>query len=150
MKTLNPSALAAVVGVIDADAYAAGTYTTGWISMSDFQAIQAIVLAGDLGASATIDAKIEQATDASGTGAKDVTDAAITQLTKAGSDDNKQAIIDLWAEDLDLANDFAYARLSLTVSTAACDAGAVVMGHYARYQPASNNDLSTVAEIVTL
>lgn len=149
-KTIRPSDRAAVVGVIDPDAYAAATYTTGWIDMASYNEIMAIVMAGDLGASATIDAKIEQATDGSGTGAKDVTGAAITQLTKAGGDDNKQAVINLWAEDLDIDNGFTHARLSVTVGVAASDMGAVVLGLAKRFKAASSGDLATVDEIVAL
>jgi hypothetical protein len=58
---LNPSKRADVVGSIDPDAYAAGTYTTGWIDMSKFFSVLAVVMAGTLGASATLDAKIQQA-----------------------------------------------------------------------------------------
>lgn len=150
-KTLNPSHLAAVLAVIDPDANAATTYTTGWLSMSDFQAIMAIVTVGELGTSATIDAKLEQASSASGTGAKDVTGSAITQLTQAGTDDSdKQAIIECWAEDLDIGNDFTHVRLSLTVGAAASDCGAVVLGFNPRYAPASDSDAASVAEIVTV
>lgn len=149
-KSLNPSQLAAVVAAIDPDAASTGAQTTGWINMSDFQSIMAIVMAGELGASATLDAKLEQAQDASGTGAKDITGAAITQLTKAGTDDDKQAIIECWSEDLDLANDFTHVRLSMTVGTAASDCGAVVLGMGPRYAPASDRDAATVAEIVTV
>lgn len=148
-KSLNPSQIAAVVGVIDPDAAGAGTQTTGWISMSAFQSIMAIVMAGTLGASATLDAKLEQAKDASGTGAKDVGGSNITQLVKA-TDDDKQAVIECWAEDLDIANDFTHVRLSLTVATATSDCGAVVLGLNPRYGPASNSDLASVAEIVTV
>lgn len=149
-KTLNPADMAAVVGVIDPDANAAATYTTGWISMSDFQAIMAVVMAGTLGASATIDAKLEQAQDASGTGAKDVEGSAITQLTQAGTDSDKQAIIQCWGEDLDLANDFTHVRLSMTVGAANSDSSALVLGFQPRYAPASDNDIATVDEIVTV
>lgn len=145
---LRPSDRAAVVGVIDPDAYTANTYTTGWIAMADFERIMAIVMAGDLGTSATVDAKIEQATDGSGTGAKDVSGKAITQLTQAGTDSNKQAIINMRAEELDVANGFTHVRLSMTVATATSDAGAIVLGFDAREMPASDNDLSSVDEIV--
>ncbi|OWU80439.1 hypothetical protein [Phaeobacter sp. 22II1-1F12B] len=148
MKTQLPSDRVAVVGVVDPDANAAGTLTTGWISMSDFQSIMAVVQAGTLGASATIDAKLEQASDSSGTGAKDIDGAAITQLTKAGSDDDKQAVIYCNAEDLDLQNDFSHVRLSMTIGTANCDSSAIVLGLDPRYAPASNGDLPSVAEIV--
>ena len=149
MKMLNPSDLAAVVGVIDPDANSAATYTTDWIDMSTFQMVMGIVMAGTPGASATLDAKFEQATDSGGSGVKDISGTDITQLTKAGSDDDKQVVINLHADDLDLANDFTHARLSMTVGTATSDAGAVVLGMSPRYAPASDNDAATVDEIVT-
>ncbi|MBL3704613.1 hypothetical protein GI582_18100 [Sulfitobacter sp. BDSS02] len=148
MKTQLPSDRVAVVGVIDPDANAAGTLTTGWISMSDFQSVMAVVQAGTLGSNATIDAKLEQASDASGTGAKDIEGAAITQLTKAGGDDDKQAVIYCNGEDLDLKNNFSHVRLSMTIGTANSDSSAIVLGLDPRYAPASNGDLASVAEIV--
>jgi hypothetical protein len=151
MKTLKPSDRAAVVGVIDPDASTAATYTTGWISMSDFQSLMAVVMAGTLGSSATLDAKFEQASDSSGTGAKDVSGAAITQLTQGGTDESdKQAIINLSADDLDLANSFTHARFSMTVGTATSDAAALVLGFDPRYAPASDSDAASVAEIVSV
>lgn len=146
--TIRPSDAAAVEGNIDPDAYAAGTYTTGWIAAKDFDAFLAIVQAGDLGASATLDAKLQQATDGSGTGAKDIAGKAITQLTQAGTDSNKQVLINLRADELDVTNDFDFFRLSMTIATAASDAGAIVLGFTPRYAPASDNDASTVDEIV--
>jgi hypothetical protein len=148
MKTLLPSDRAAVVGAIDPDANGAATYTTGWIDMSQWGSLMAIVMAGTLGTSATLDAKFEQATDGSGTGAKDVTGSAITQLTKAGSDDDKQAVTQLFQSDLDLAGGFTHVRLSMTVGTATSDCGAVVLGLDPRYAPASDYDAASVAEIV--
>jgi len=145
----NPSARAGVVGVIDPDAYATGTQTTGWIKAATFMSFLAIVMAGDLGAAATIDAKIQQATDATGTGAKDVAGLTITQLTKAGNDDNKQVLLNLQQGDLDINNGFTYFRLSMAVGTAACDAGAIVLGFDPRYGEATANDLATVDEVVS-
>lgn len=142
-----PSNRAVLAGVIDPDAYTADTYTTGWISMADFGSIQAVIMAGTLGSSATLDAKLEQASDSSGTGAKDITGKAITQLTQAGSDSDKQAIINCRAEELDVDNSFTHVRLSVTVGTATSDAGAFVLGHDARYAPA--DDISTVDEVVS-
>lgn len=149
MKTTLPSERAAIVGAIDPDANTAATYTTGWISMADFGALMAIVMAGALGASATLDAKFEQASDSSGTGAKDVAGAAITQMTQAGGDSDKQAVIQCFSEDLDIANNFTHVRLSVTVAAATSDCGAVVLGFDARYGPASDQDAASVAEIVT-
>lgn len=151
MKTLRPSEQAAIVGRIDPDANTAATYTTGWIDMASFAAIMAIIMAGELGTSATIDAKLEQATDGSGTGAKDIDGSDISQLTQAGTDQSDtQAVIQCFSEDLDLENGFTHARLSLTVGTATSDCAAVVLGFNPRYAPASDSDAATVEEIVTV
>lgn len=139
----------AILGVIDPDAYTASTVTTAWVKADDFHRFMAIVFAGDLGTSATLDAKIEQANTSGGGGAKDVTSAAITQLTQAGTDDNKQAIINFDADDLDTENSFYWVRLSMTVATATSDAGGVLLGVVPRYGPGSDFDATTVDEIVT-
>jgi hypothetical protein len=149
LSNLTASARAAIVGVIDPDAYAAGTVTTGWIDIQDYFTLLGVIFAGDLGSSATVDAKFQQATDSSGTGVKDVTGSAITQLTQAGTDDNKQALINLSSADLDYNNGFRYVRLSMTVATATSDAGAVVIGLDPRYGAANAADASTVDEIVS-
>jgi len=148
---MNPNILpsndAVLAGIIDPDAYAASTVTSGWVSLVTYEAIQAIVMAGTLGSSATIDAKLEQASDSGGTGAKDITGKAITQLTQAGTDSDKQAIINCRSDELDVANGFTHVRLSMTIGTATSDAGGLILGHYARYQPAT--DLASVDEVVS-
>ncbi|WP_296540030.1 hypothetical protein [Rhizorhabdus sp.] len=145
---LNPSAMVAVLGAINPSSQAAGALSTGWVDMQDWFNAMAIVHAGALGASATLDAKIQQATDGSGTGAKDVTGLAITQLTKAGSDDNKQAIINIRQEDLDRNNGFRYVRLTMTVATAASLTSALLLGLNPRYGAANAGDAASVDEIV--
>lgn len=147
-RVLRPSDEVALVGIIDPDAYAASTVTTAWIAAKHFEKYMAIVKAGDLGASATLDAKLEQAQDGSGTGAKDIVGKVITQLTQAGTDSNKQAIINLANEELDVTGGFTHFRLSMTVATATSDAGAIVLGLQPRYAPASDNDVASVDEIV--
>ena len=143
-----PSERTAIVGVIDPDVTAAGDVSTGWVAAKDFHNFMAIVFAGTLGSSATLDAKIEQATDSSGTGAKDVTGKAITQMTQAGTDSDKQAIINVKQSDLDIANSFTHLRLTVTVATASSDAGAVLLGFDPAYGAASDYDATTVDEIV--
>ena len=144
---LLPSDRATVIAVIDPDAYAAGTYTSGWVNMGQFDALMAVVMVGDLAATSTVDAKLQQATDAAGTGAKDVTGKSITQLTQAGTDSDKQVVVNCYADELDVENGFDYVRLSMTVAAAAADAGAIVLGFDARYQPAT--DAATVDEVVS-
>lgn len=142
---IKPSDRAPVLAVIDPDAYTAATYTSGWVDMSLWESLLAIVFAGTLGSGATLDAKLEQATSAAGAGAKDITGKAITQLTQAGTDSDKQAVINCQSEDLDVEGGFRYVRLSMTVGNATSDAGGVVLGMDPRYAP---TDASTVDEVV--
>lgn len=148
MQNALPSERIAVVGNIDPDANTAGTYTTGWVAAKNFHSFLAVIQAGDLGTNATLDAKLQQATSVAGAGAKDITGKAIAQLTEAGTDSNKQALINLRTEALDVDNGFAFVRLSMTVATATSDAGAVLLGFDSRFGPASDFDAATVDEIV--
>ena len=84
----------AVLGTINPASLSTGATSTGWVLASGFHRFLALIETGVLGSSATLDAKLEQATDSSGTGAKDVTSKAITQIVKA-SGDNKRALINL-------------------------------------------------------
>lgn len=136
MKNQLLSESLAIAAVIKPDAATANTYTSGWISMAEFGQILAVVMAGDLGTNATVDAKLQQATNASGAGAKDIAGKAVTQLTQAGTDkSNKQALINLRSEEIDRRNGFSHVRLSVTVATATSDLAAVVLGTRARYSP---------------
>lgn len=149
MANVKASEVAAIVGAIDPDAYSAGTYTTGWVDAKDFDRFLAVVQVGTLGSSATVDAKIEEATDSSGTGAQDISGKAITQITQASPDgSDQQALIDFRQTDLDLADSFTHVRLSITVGTATSDAGGLLFGFFPNYAPASDTDASSVVEIV--
>ena len=143
-----PSEKVAIGATIDPDATVASTVVSDYMSMADFESAMAIIMAGTLGSSATLDAKLVQATDSSGTGVKDITGKAITQLTQAGTDSDKQAIINCRAEELDIANDFNHIAISLTVATATSDVSAILLGLNARVNPASDNDLASVDEII--
>lgn len=144
---LKASEAAAVVETIDPVSQGVGSVSSGWIDASKFHTYMAVVMAGVLGTAATLDGKLQQATDSSGTGVKDITGKAITQLVKA-TDDNKQAVINLRPADLDLDNGFDHFRLTLTVAAAASLVGGVVVGVTARDGYASASDVSTVAEVV--
>ena len=141
---LPASARAGVVGVIDPDLNTAGTHTTGWIAAKDFFSFLAIIAVGSLGASAAVDAKLEQAKDDAGTDAKDIDGKAITQIAA----NDVQALINVLPEELDVNEDFTHFRLSMTVSTASSDSAGLVLGLTPRYGNASANDIASVAEIV--
>lgn len=141
------SELLAVLATLDPASQAAGTITTGWISAANHHGLLGIVQTGVLGTGATVDAKLQQALDASGTGAKDITGKAITQIVKA-SGDNKQALINVRPEELDTINGFGFVRLSLTVAVAASQTAAQVLGVGARELPAHVANQASVVQIV--
>jgi len=134
-----------VVGVINPTSQGAGALSTGWIDMQKYPQLLAVLAVGVLGASATCDAKLEQANTSGGGGVKDITGKAITQLTKAGSDDNKQVMINLQDQELDINAGFRWARLTVTVAVAASLTQAIVYAHGARFGPEAQ--ATTVDEI---
>lgn len=136
-ENLKPSDQVTVLAEIDPISQGAGTVTTGWVLASTFNRIMALIATGVMGASATLDAKIQQAQDASGTGAKDVTGSSITQIVKA-TGDNKFAFINLDPQRLDVANGFNYIRLSMTVGTAASLIAGYLWGLTPRYGVAAH------------
>ena len=126
----------ALCATIDPDVYTAAAYTSDYVAAKDFHQFMAVVYAGTLGASATIDAKIVQATDSAGTGSKDVSGYAITQMTQAGTDQSDtQAVINIAPDALDLDNNFDYIALTITVGTATSDAGGAIYGVGPRQGP---------------
>ena len=147
MNALASDAVA-IGGVINPDANAAGALTSGWIDMGKFDQALGIVLAGTLGASATLDAKLQQATDSSGTGAKDIAGKAISQLTAAGTDSDKETEINLRASEMDIEGGFSFAAIVMTTAVATSDSAALILGLGPRHGPASDHDVSTVDEIV--
>lgn len=142
------SEVCAVAGVIDPDVTAASTVDSDYVDMSKFESAMGIAMAGTLGSSATFDASLIQATSAAGAGAKAITGKAGTQLTQAGTDSDKQVVLNVRAEELDIANNFRFVALRITVAVATSDAGGVLLGFNPAHAPASDNDVASVDEIV--
>lgn len=151
-----PSERAAVVATIDPDAYACSDVTpqtSDWVDMSKFDTVMAVALVGTVPATGGVELKLEQATSSAGAGAKDISGKSATALA-AAADSDKQVVINVRGEELDVANSFRYVRLSATLTdsaspdAASIDFGAVLLGFDAKYGPASDNDLASVDEIV--
>lgn len=98
--------IAAYPGLVDN-----GTLATAYVPVTDSWRVVAGILLG--ATDITVDAKLQQATDASGTGVKDISGAAITQFS--ATDDNKHATIDCECTALDEVNSFNHVRLLITV-----------------------------------
>lgn len=137
----------AFMATLDPASVAASTVVTAWVPMANVFQLSALIQTGVLGTSATVDAKLRQATDSSGTGAKDITGKAITQIVKA-TGDNKQAIVEVRAEELDVNNGYGFVALSITVGTAASQVSAALIAASTRYTPASTFNQAAVVQIV--
>ena len=145
---IKGSELTAVLAEVQPISQGAGTVTTSWINISQFYSLLAIISTGIMGASGTVDAKLQQATSAAGAGAKDVTGKAITQLQQAASGSNVHALINLRGQELDTNGGFNYVRLSITVGTAASLIAAKLLGLNPVYMPASANNDAAVVQVV--
>lgn len=137
----------AILATLDPASVAAGTVTTAFVPLANVGLLSALIQTGLLGTAATVDAKLMQAQDSAGTNAKAITGKAIAQIVKA-SGDNKQAIVEVRPEELDVNNGFGYVALSVTVGAAASQVGAALIGSAARYLPASQFNQAGVVQIV--
>jgi len=119
---MNTQRISDAVRIVDVKAtYGAAATGTAYFDMSKQNAVVAVVFADVVGTS--LDAKVQQATDNSGTGVKDVSGLAITQITS----NDEGAVIELYADSLDLANDFNHARILFTTVGATSVASCTVM-----------------------
>ena len=141
------SEMLAVLATIDPASQAAGALSTGWVSVANHLGFLAVVQTGVLGASATVDAKLQQALDSSGTGAKDISGKAITQIVKA-TGDNKQALINIKPEELDTVNGFGFVRVTVTVGVAASITSAQLLGVNPRFAPADAANQAAVVQVI--
>lgn len=142
----RPSDRATLLGVVDPQS-ATTAKSTAWVPMAGFFAFLAKIKAGAFTASATLNAKIECAEDGSGTNPEDVVGLAITQMTQAGTDDNKQALINFTTDEVAAQFPAAtHVRLTITPAVAAVLIDGELLGFDARQQPAAH--AATVDEVV--
>ena len=136
--------MVAVLATIGSGAFAHGAQNSDFCDLDDFGELVAILMTGDVpDTTSLIDFKLQQATTAAGAGVKDITGKAITQiLSGSPAADDKQAVIDLRADELDIDNGFRFVRAVATiVATSAwaavpvntIDYGAVLIGRCARH-----------------
>lgn len=138
----------AVLATIDPVSQGIATVATGWVNAGNLHNLLAIIAVGVMTGGCTVDAKLQQATDSGGTGVKDLSPAkAITQLLAAGGN-NRQALLNAHTADLDVANGFAWVRLSITVAGAATLLAATLLGGNTRFEDAALFNQAGVAQVV--
>lgn len=142
---IKPSERFVLLGVIDPDANSTGALSTGYVDMSKFSSVYALVAAGTIASTGKIDFKLQQATTSGGAGVKDISGKSITQLTEAGTDSDKQAVINCHESELDAEGGFRFVKAVYTGTTAGADSAAFIWGVDPKYPPV---DATTVDEVV--
>ena len=130
---------APIVDVIHADS-ASAAVNGGWVDMQQAEEILFLINVGDIASGGTVDAKVQQAKTSSGGSAKDISGAAITQLTQADGDSDSVVGISVHVEKLDIANDFRYARLTVTPASAAAEFAAIALHFGIGYEPGDESE----------
>jgi hypothetical protein len=118
------------------------TKDTGGIDLSKFHAAMFVLQLGTI--DAVIDFKLQESAD--DVTYTDLTGKSITQLT--GTDDNKQAVIAVRSDELSAGKRYVRARATLGNGVAQLVA-VLGLGVEPRYGPATDDDLATVAQVVT-
>ena len=137
----------AVVGVINPEdlAFSVGDYNTGAIEMDRYNQIVAIFSVGTMAATSKATFRLTQSETSGGTYTA-ITGKTAVQLTQAGTDSDKQVVINLDASEVGTTKPFVKAHL--LIETADTLGSVIVLAGDARYGPASDFDLSSVDEII--
>jgi hypothetical protein len=109
----------------------AGEHNTGWNDVSEFHRVLVLFDIGEPGQGATIDVDVEEAQDANGTGAQNVTGIAPAQIVAA--DTGGFVCIEFQTEDM--TPGYRYINVEVTVANAAYTYAVKLFGHEARYPP---------------
>lgn len=142
----RPNESVAVAGAIDPQLLDNAALTSDWVSLKDFAQVMFIV---NLGATdITTDVKVQSADDGSGTNNTDVSGLAVTQLTD--TDDNKQVILSIDQSEVNAGDTHVAVVVTAGDGTLGSNVSAVCLGFNSEYLPASDYDVASVAEIVTL
>ena len=141
--SLKPSQRVALAATIDPQTTNAAQ-STPWISAALFHKLMATVKVGAIANGGLVDAKFQQAQDAAGTGAKDITTTVMATMNAA----SQQSCINCKMVELDINNGFSFVRLTVTPSVANCAISADVLGVDQHYGFASDSNAASVVQVV--
>jgi len=133
----------AVVATIDPQLVDDSSVTSDWVDMSEARELLFVIQAG--ATDTTIDAKLQAATDNTGTSAVDITGKEITQLE--ASDDNNQALIHIRADEVPAGKSHVALVVTVGDGTTGGYVSAIGLASRLRYSDPGNN-LASVVEIV--
>lgn len=140
----QPYERVAVVGTIDPQNGNNSTQNTDYVDMSKFAEALFVFQLGAV--DNTVDCLVRESTTTSDGGGQTLSGKAATQLT--ATDDGKQVVINVKAEELSVG--YRYLRGRMTVGNGTTNLiSCVALGLMPRHGPASDDDLSDVAQVVT-
>jgi len=142
--TSQPSERVIVTGAGDPQTVNNTTISAS-IDMSKFAEAMFILQAGNIPPAGSVQGKLQEDSASNFATASDISGKGMTNL--ADTDDNKQVIFNLKAEELGSGK--RYARLLVTGSAHANILACLALGLRPHYGPASDDKASTVAQIVT-
>jgi hypothetical protein len=120
-----------------------GDADTGGIDMSKFRRALFVLHVGAFGADATVDAKIQESADNSNWDDHPGPNAAITQLAAADGD-NRLVTLEIRSDQLSAGK--RYARVRVTVGTAATILSCLPLAGETPNKPAKQHNITAVAE----
>lgn len=120
---------------------------TAAIDLSVFPQVLFIIDVGVEGTSATVDFQVKGSATSGGTYTA-IPGTAITQFVKA-SNDNNYALVCVAAEKVQTLG-YGFIKGSLVPGTAASQASVVAIGALTRFEPASAQNATTVAQVLSL
>ena len=139
----QPSERATIVGVIQPVNGNNATTLSASVDMSKWAEAAALIQMGVI--DQVVDFKLVQSATSGGT-YSNITGKSITQF--AATDDGKSAWINLKSEELDIDKPFIKASVTVGNGTSSL-ISVVLLGLKPRYGPASDDKLSTLAQVVT-
>lgn len=141
----------AVVATIDPDAYASGTQLSDAIDMAYHREVMFIIQAGVIPSSGTYNFVVTESATSGGTYTQ-ITGKSITALTNAGTDSDKQVIVNVKASEMGTGMRYLKGSLRMTGNAAANDAAVLALAGKSRFSDAVTStvygDLASVDEVV--
>jgi hypothetical protein len=148
---MNPNLSAtdqfAIISQLDPASRLGGGFPSSFADCKLWHSFVMIAQVGTFPVGATFDARLQQCTDSSGTITKNIPGKAITTLLAAGGS-NKQVLVNLRPDELDLAGGFGFIRMVLNTSGTTTFCSAMLLGLSAKWSPASIANVSSVVQLI--
>jgi len=123
LANISPQAANGVVGV----------HNSGFVFVGNYHRIIVLLHIGEPAGASTIDVDVEEATTAAGAGTVNIAGKSIATIVAAGA--GSIVAIELRTEEMNVANDFDWINVEVTVGVAAYTYSLYVFGFEPRFPP---------------